>query len=158
MQASRNVKQDQLISIVESGIHATLKVVIHCCPSRHLLAVLAASKQTEGKYMMEMRFHLFGRVKRDGDWYIAHCPPLDITTQGKTITEARKNLIKASELFLISCLERGTLDQAMRELGFIPLKRDHLAPHRLGANEFKVPISIPLGLQKRLQSAFQCRA
>jgi predicted RNase H-like HicB family nuclease len=110
----------------------------------------------EGK-MMEMLFHLFGTLKREGDWYIAHCPPLDITTQGKTITEARKNLIEASELFVISCVERGTLDRAMKELGFVPLKGTHLTPQRLGPNEFKVPISIPLRLQKRLQNNLQCR-
>ena len=49
-------------------------------------------------------FTLFGVMKREGDWYIAHCPPLDLSTQGKTLAEAKKNLVEASELFIISCV------------------------------------------------------
>jgi predicted RNase H-like HicB family nuclease len=37
------------------------------------------------------------------------------TAQGRTVTEAKQNLIEAAQLFLISCIERGTLDQAMKE-------------------------------------------
>lgn len=39
-------------------------------------------------------------IQRDGDWYVAFCPELDIASQGKTIEEARANLIEAIELFL----------------------------------------------------------
>jgi predicted RNase H-like HicB family nuclease len=58
---------------------------------------------------VQAQFNLFGVVNRQGDWYIAHCPPLDITTQGTTLAEAKKNLVEASELFVVSCFERGTL-------------------------------------------------
>jgi predicted RNase H-like HicB family nuclease len=64
-----------------------------------------------------LEFQLFGVVKREGDWFIAHCPPLDVTTQGKSLAQAKKNLGEAAELFLISCIERGTLGQALKELG-----------------------------------------
>ena len=37
----------------------------------------------------------------------------------RTPAEARRNLVEASELFVISCVERGTLDQALKELGFV---------------------------------------
>ena len=70
-----------------------------------------------------LQFNLFGVVKHEGAWYIAHCPPLDITTQGKTSAQARQNLAEASELFIISCLERGTLDQALKELGFVSVQK-----------------------------------
>ena len=50
---------------------------------------------------------------------MAYCPPLDLSTQGKTQEEAKRNLIEASELFLISCIERGTLEMALKELGFV---------------------------------------
>jgi predicted RNase H-like HicB family nuclease len=38
-------------------------------------------------------------VERDNDWYVALCPELDIASQGKTIEEARDNLVEAVELF-----------------------------------------------------------
>jgi predicted RNase H-like HicB family nuclease len=38
-------------------------------------------------------------IEREDDWYVALCPELDIASQGKTIEEARDNLIEALELF-----------------------------------------------------------
>lgn len=93
---------------------------------------------------IQVAFNLFGTVKREGDWFVAYCPPLDLTTQGRTPSEAKRNLMEASELFIISCLERGTLDQALIELGFVPAKR---APERLPENAFKMVIPVPLRFQ-----------
>ena len=39
-------------------------------------------------------------IERDGDQYVAHCPDLDIASQGTTVAEARANLTEAIELFL----------------------------------------------------------
>ena len=87
---------------------------------------------------LQLRLELFGTVKRQGNWYVAHCPPLDITTQGRTEREAKQNLQEASELFLTSCLERGTLDQALRELGWIPAK-SKARPRK----SFPMPVAVP---------------
>ncbi len=97
---------------------------------------------------IQAQFKLFGYIKKRGKWFIAYCPPLDLSTQGRTIEEAKENLVEASQLFLISCLERGTLDQALKELGFVPLRGD--APEEPlpeGAFEFPVPISLILQKQ-----------
>jgi predicted RNase H-like HicB family nuclease len=103
------------------------------------------SKRMRG--LAKVQFQLFGTFKREGSWVVAHCPPLDITTQGRTISEAKKNLVEASELFIISCLERGTLDLALRELGFVgPLKGKQ---ESLPANAFSFPVPIPLHFQKK---------
>jgi predicted RNase H-like HicB family nuclease len=77
---------------------------------------------------VQAQFNLFGVVKRQGDWYIAHCPPLDITTQGRTLAEAKKNLVEASELFIVSCFERGTLDQALKEPKYPTAKNSVAGP------------------------------
>jgi predicted RNase H-like HicB family nuclease len=98
------------------------------------------------RVMVQAEFKLFGVMKREGDWYVAHCPPLDLTTQGRTISEAKKNLVEASELFITSCLERGTLDQALKELGFVPLKAQAVNV----ANAFPIAIPIPFGFEKSL--------
>jgi len=98
------------------------------------------------KVSVQAEFKLFGVIKRQGDWYIAHCPPLDVTTQGRTFDEAKKNLIEASQLFIVSCLERGTLDQALKELGFLPLK----AKPTSIPNAFPISVPIPFGFEKSL--------
>jgi len=40
-----------------------------------------------------------GLIEREGSGYVALCPELDIASQGNTVEEARKNLLKALELF-----------------------------------------------------------
>ena len=38
-------------------------------------------------------------IERDGDWYVALCPELDIASQGDSVESARDNLKEALELF-----------------------------------------------------------
>jgi predicted RNase H-like HicB family nuclease len=55
--------------------------------------------------------------KKDGTW-IGYCPPLDLYTCGATREEMLKNTQEAIELFFESCIRRGTLDEALRELNW----------------------------------------
>ena len=38
-------------------------------------------------------------IERDDDWYVATCPEVDVVSQGKTIEDARSNLLEAVEGF-----------------------------------------------------------
>jgi predicted RNase H-like HicB family nuclease len=110
------------------------------------------------KVVIQAQFELFGVLKRKNGWHIAHCPPLDITTQGRTENEAKRNLIEAAELFVTSCFERGTFEQALRELGWRvvagravsragkPRKQTLKQRSTLQAREFSFPV--PFGLEK----------
>ncbi len=104
---------------------------------------------------IQAQFRLFGEIKRRGKWYVAYCPPLDLSTQAKSFEEAKSNLIEASQLFLMSCLERGTLDRALKELGFVPLHVKKLQPcGSMPAGAFEFPVPIPFRFEKHVQ----CRA
>lgn len=48
--------------------------------------------------MKQMR-QFTGIIEREGNWFVALCPELDIASQGNTVEEARMNLIEAIELF-----------------------------------------------------------
>lgn len=37
---------------------------------------------------------------KEGKWYVAYCPELGVTSQGKTLEEAQKNIREAVELYL----------------------------------------------------------
>lgn len=41
-------------------------------------------------------------ITEEEDWYVARCPELNVTSQGKTIEEAKKNLKEAIELYIES--------------------------------------------------------
>ncbi len=48
---------------------------------------------------MKRRQRVNAVIKRVGEGYIAVCPRLDVSGQGSTVEEARRNLIEALELF-----------------------------------------------------------
>jgi len=58
-------------------------------------------------------------IRRDGDEYVAWCIALDVFSQGKSKDKAVASLKEAVELWFESCLQRGVLDQALREAGFV---------------------------------------
>ncbi|MGD9583688.1 MAG: type II toxin-antitoxin system HicB family antitoxin [Lysobacterales bacterium] len=46
-----------------------------------------------------MTRHWTAIIEREGNGYVAHCPQLDIASQGDSIEQARENLKEAMELF-----------------------------------------------------------
>ena len=48
---------------------------------------------------------LSAEIKKGEKYYVARCPELGVTTQGKTEAEARKNLKEAVELHLEAMVE-----------------------------------------------------
>jgi len=56
--------------------------------------------------------------------WIAVCPHLDVVTQGTSAAEAKRQLDDAVHAWFDDCIERGTLDQALRECGFRPATRE----------------------------------
>ena len=84
---------------------------------------------------IELEVNLGAYVRRETSRrWIATCPQIDVVTQGATGEEAKACLQEAVELWFESCIERGVLDQALREANFRPSLRaaalsDH-APQR----------------------------
>ena len=39
-------------------------------------------------------------VSKEGKWYVAHCPELEIASQGKSVESTLENLREAIELYL----------------------------------------------------------
>jgi len=66
----------------------------------------------------QLMFKLPVRFKTQGEWIIASCPYLDVLSQGRTREQALSNIREAVSLFLESCMERGTIDEVLRDCGF----------------------------------------
>ncbi len=41
-------------------------------------------------------------IKKEDDFFVARCPELDVTSQGKTLEEAQANIKEAIELYIES--------------------------------------------------------
>ena len=59
-------------------------------------------------------------VRPDDVGYVAHCPALDVYSQGDTEQDALDNLNEALRLFVESCYLRGTLERVLKDCGFEP--------------------------------------
>lgn len=55
----------------------------------------------------------------DTNSWVAFCKELDVSSSGNTEDRAISNCRQAIDLFFSSCLARGTLEQALKELGWV---------------------------------------
>ena len=77
-------------------------------------AINSGAEEIPVKFTIELPVKLTKGEK----WHVASCPILDVHSQGDTVEEAKSNLTEALTLFFLSCFERGTLDEVLRECGF----------------------------------------
>ena len=75
--------------------------------------------------LLSLVLRTYGVVRKDTGpdatgFYVSHCPPLDVYSQGRTSSEAIDNLVEACALTIEYCLEHNTLDAALQDCGFVP--------------------------------------
>lgn len=106
---------------------------------------------------VEISLCLVCSIKREaGNRWVTGCPALDLYSQGKTAEEAKRCIEEAIEIWVEDCLERGTLDSALREVGMHKIHPSALKsgePHiavrpamdqeEPAEDSFKVHLSIP---------------
>ncbi len=61
---------------------------------------------------------LTGEIWQEGNMYTSYCPELDVASCGRTVAEARKNLLEAIDIFIEETSEMGTLHELLEEAGF----------------------------------------
>ncbi len=73
--------------------------------------------------MVSFNARLPSKITKEPKWFLASCPILDVHSQGDTEQKAKKNLVETTSLFLVSCFERGILDEVLKKCGFSPIRR-----------------------------------
>lgn len=76
---------------------------------------------------LDVKLRAFVRKEKRNRW-VSICPRLGVASQATTAAEAKQALREAVELWFESCVERGVLDQALREAGLRPLAAGEEAP------------------------------
>ena len=82
--------------------------------------------------------------KQDDEQWIAWCLPLDILTQAETKKAAKSALREAVTLWFDSCIERGALDDALRECGFLRCKPGECPPDGTSVVHLQSHRNIPM--------------
>ena len=68
-----------------------------------------------------MKTRLTGIIEKEGDWYVALCPELNVASQGKSVRQARANLAEALELFFECASDEEINRRLAREAYHSPL-------------------------------------
>jgi len=60
-------------------------------------------------------------IEREGDGYVATCPEVDVVSQGRTVEEARMNLLEAVEGFFEAASPSEIKRRLKRETYVMPI-------------------------------------
>lgn len=75
-----------------------------------------------------MKLFLTSKIWKEGKHYVAYNPELEVASQGKTFKEAERMLKEAITLFIQAAKKIGTLNQVLKESGFVKKEKKWLAP------------------------------
>jgi predicted RNase H-like HicB family nuclease len=62
--------------------------------------------------------HLTAIIEREDGGFVAHCPELDIASQGSNVEEAKANLVEAVELFF-EAADPSEIERRLRDEVFV---------------------------------------
>ena len=71
--------------------------------------------------MSTKSFQFTAVIEREDDWFVATCPEVDVVSQGKTIEDARFNLLEAVELFFEAASPSEIKRRLKKETYVMPL-------------------------------------
>jgi hypothetical protein len=92
-------------------------------------------------YFGTMKIQFTSQIFREGRMFVAHTPELDVTSCATTEAKAQKNLLEAVRLFLDEAEKKGSLDQILKEAGFVRRKQTLIGPRPVTSRRVTVPLS-----------------
>lgn len=91
---------------------------------------------------MEINFNVL--TWQEGKMFVAYVPELDVSSCGKTLEEAQKNIYEAVQIFLQQTEKMGTLEEILEESGFGKKKNNNqtrwLPPRMISTQREKIAI------------------
>jgi len=105
---------------------------------------------------VEFKVKLPFKVTKRAKWFVSSCPVLDVHSQGESERAAKDHLIEAVSLFLISCFERGVLEEVLKKCGFVPAHGPHRLPVQTKSGEKENYIQVPIPFT--IDPGAECRA
>lgn len=94
--------------------------------------------KTDGNNIVVMQVSLL--VFKQGDYYVAYCPSLELSSYGISVEDAKEGFDDAMNIYLEHCKENGTLETDLIKHGWsIERKPAKLEPPAM------IKLSIPAG-------------
>lgn len=85
------------------------------------------------------------QIIKEDKVFVAYTPALELCTQGDSYEEAQRMLGEAIVIFFEECIERGTLEQVLKDCGWtkIPQKKEWMPPSREVISEKNESFTVP---------------
>lgn len=65
-----------------------------------------------------LKINLPVSILREGKRFVAYTPALDLSTSGRSYKEVKKRFNEVVEIFFEETIKKGTLEEALRDLGW----------------------------------------
>jgi predicted RNase H-like HicB family nuclease len=86
------------------------------------------------------------KILKEGDYLVAYCPMLELSSYGKTLEEAKQGFEGAMRIFIEETAKRGTLERELLSLGWTLRQKPSC--------EYRPPASLPgSAAARRLRTA-----
>lgn len=91
---------------------------------------------------LEISFALPVSFLKEGKYYIAYTPALDLSTSGKSLIEVKRRFGEAVQIFFEEIIEKGSLDEVLNGLGWQKIKKQWTPPMLITQEitNFRIPI------------------
>lgn len=80
------------------------------------------------------------QVFKEGKFFVARTPDLDVASQGETVEEAKAHLVEAIEAFVEEAQRMGTLTDILEEAGYERTPEGWKAPDLLAQERAKIAL------------------
>lgn len=64
-----------------------------------------------------MLFKITEEIWQEGNMYVSHCPELDVSSCGRNIEEAKRNLKETIQIYIEETQKMGTFNRFIEECG-----------------------------------------
>ena len=82
-------------------------------------------------------------IVKKGKWYIAKAVELDFVSQGRTLEDAKKNLLEIIEIQFEEMKSLGTLNEYLEECGYKMDNNEQAYPEFVGLERTEVAVECP---------------
>jgi predicted RNase H-like HicB family nuclease len=89
-----------------------------------------------------MKIRLTEEIWKEGNMYVSYCPELDISSCGKDVQQAKKNLLEAITINIEETKKMGTFEQFLEDCGLEETNPDILSARKelVGFTPIEVPV------------------
>lgn len=77
---------------------------------------------------VNISFALPVSILKEGKYFIAYTPVLDLSTSGETLAEVKRRFNEVVQIFFEEVMEKGTLDEVLAGLGWQKLNKNWTPP------------------------------